>query len=51
MADWGIAFDRDVREAVRTLIREGVIEVHDGRLGLAVEAHVIWGLPCAPRQP
>ena len=51
MGDGGLAFDREVGEMVRALIGEGVIEVQDGRLGLAVEAHVIWGLPGAPGQP
>jgi SAM-dependent methyltransferase len=47
MADRGAAFDREMCETLDTLIREGVIELQDGRLGLAVEARIIWGRPCA----
>jgi SAM-dependent methyltransferase len=48
MGDRGAAFDRDVRDAMHALIGEGAVECRDGRLGLAVDAHVIWGAPLIP---
>lgn len=43
------AFDGAVRQVLEALIRADVIEQHQGRLSLAVEASVVWGTPRDPR--
>jgi ubiquinone/menaquinone biosynthesis C-methylase UbiE len=42
------AFDVAVRAAALDLVREGTIQLRDGRLDLAVWADVIWGKPLDP---
>ena len=47
MGEEALAFDAAVREVLDDLCAAGVIESRDGRLELAVEAHIIWGEPAA----
>jgi SAM-dependent methyltransferase len=39
------AFDLEVRELFEQLCRAGALACDEGRLALAVEAHVVWGVP------
>ncbi|MGI8553245.1 MAG: class I SAM-dependent methyltransferase [Dehalococcoidia bacterium] len=45
LGDQAAPFAEAVREVLRESCRVGLIECHDGRLELAVEARVVWGKP------
>jgi len=42
------AYDAETRAALLELCREGVIELRDDRLVLAVAATITWGRPLRP---
>jgi SAM-dependent methyltransferase len=48
MGENAVDFDREIRQAIEELVRDGVIPLQDGRLQLSVDASIVWGKPQWP---